>query len=351
MMGLSHQSQARLEAWWNNEGFDARPCIMAWLPSEGALPELQYGDDAFWLEPECMLRVRGQYLESITGYGEAARSMYMDFGANAMALQLGARALWSDTSTIWAEPVLSNIRQVAECMPGQSWQALEHKAIELCLESYGQMALTSSYCLGAPADLSAALMGTEKLLYALVDEPEECARAFEHIKRIIADEFALLDDMCRRKGGRLNGWHGIWAPGATTPLQEDFSCMIGEEMFHRFCVPHIRDLASMTPYSFYHLDGPGALRHLDALLEIDELRAIQWQPGEGRLRMGEWVNVLKRILDAGKSCQVYACADDVFMLDRELGPERMLYIVTDTGKNVRELVDRYRLSGWDDAGC
>ena len=45
MMGLSHQSQARLEAWWNNEGFDARPCIMAWLPNKKVLPELRYGDD------------------------------------------------------------------------------------------------------------------------------------------------------------------------------------------------------------------------------------------------------------------------------------------------------------------
>ncbi len=29
-------------------------------------------------------------------------------------------------------------------------------------------------------------------------------------------------------------------------------------------------------YSPFHLDGPGALKHLDALLELDELDAVQW---------------------------------------------------------------------------
>lgn len=346
MMGLSADARARLAAWWQNEGYDSRPCIMAWLPREGAERCEPYTADEFWLEPECMARVRAHALRSLIGFGEAARCLYMDYGANAMALQLGARAHWTDTDTIWAEAALADVAQVAECMPGGQWRDIEHRAMEVGLAECAGSALMASYCLGGPADLTAALLGTEKLLYALMDEPEQCARALEHMKRVIADEFGLLDALCRRGGSLLNGWHGIWAPCATTPIQEDFSCMISEDMFARFCLPHIRDLASLSECSFYHLDGPGALRHLDALLTVDELRAIQWQPGEGRLRMGEWVDVLRRILAAGKSCQVYACAEDVDMLTRELGPERMLYIVTDTDANVRRLVERYRLSGW-----
>jgi hypothetical protein len=32
-------------------------------------------------------------------------------------------------------------------------------------------------------------------------------------------------------------------------------------------------------YSLFHLDGPGALKHLDSLLELDALDGIQWVSG------------------------------------------------------------------------
>jgi len=47
--------------------------------------------------------------------------------------------------------------------------------------------------------------------------------------------------------------------------------------------------------------GPGS--HLDALLEIEELDAIQWTPGVGQPQGGDpgWYDLYKRILAGGKS--------------------------------------------------
>lgn len=69
-------------------------------------------------------------------------------------------------------------------------------------------------------------------------------------------------------------------------------------------------------------------------------------PGDGNNRLGQWTEVIGRILDSGKSCQVYANAEDVDLLTREIGPERMLYIVTDTQESILKLADRYRLEAW-----
>jgi hypothetical protein len=53
----------------------------------------------------------------------------------------------------------------------------------------------------------------------------------------------------------------------------------------------------------YHLDGVDAQRHLEAILEIDELNAIQWTPGYGQPQGGDpcWYDLYRRILSAGKS--------------------------------------------------
>lgn len=57
----------------------------------------------------------------------------------------------------------------------------------------------------------------------------------------------------------------------------------------------------------YHLDGVGAMHHLPALLEIEELNAIQWTPGVGEPQGGspKWYDLYKKILAGGKS--IMAC--------------------------------------------
>ena len=56
-------------------------------------------------------------------------------------------------------------------------------------------------------------------------------------------------------------------------------------------------------HSFYHLDGPDATQHVDALLEIDELHGIQWTPGAGQepVESEVWWPMLHKIQEAGKS--------------------------------------------------
>jgi len=51
----------------------------------------------------------------------------------------------------------------------------------------------------------------------------------------------------------------------------------------------------------YHLDGPEEIKHLDMLLEIPELKAIQWVPIPGKGHYRDWLPLFKKIQKAGKS--------------------------------------------------
>jgi hypothetical protein len=56
----------------------------------------------------------------------------------------------------------------------------------------------------------------------------------------------------------------------------------------------------------YHLDGTQAICHVDALLEIEALDAIEWTPQVSVPQGGDpqWFDLCRRILAAGKSLQL-----------------------------------------------
>ncbi|MBN1864581.1 MAG: hypothetical protein JW808_06735, partial [Victivallales bacterium] len=68
------------------------------------------------------------------------------------------------------------------------------------------------------------------------------------------------------------------------------------------------------------------------------------QPGAGKEDLAQWHGLLRRILEAGKSFQVYARADEVEPLVEALGTRGVLAIVTNaTHKNMTRLLETFSL--------
>jgi hypothetical protein len=58
-------------------------------------------------------------------------------------------------------------------------------------------------------------------------------------------------------------------------------------------------------HNIFHVDGKGMLRHLDHILSIPQIQAIQWVQGVGDdLPILQWLPVIKRIQAAGKGVVV-----------------------------------------------
>jgi hypothetical protein len=77
----------------------------------------------------------------------------------------------------------------------------------------------------------------------------------------------------------------------------------------KFALPEIAASCRRLSNPFFHLDGPGELKHLDALLAIPELKGIQWIPGAGQPPLTEWPDVLRKIRAAGKRIQFFTHQD------------------------------------------
>ena len=107
-------------------------------------------------------------------------------------------------------------------------------------------------------------------------------------------------------------------------------------------ITNMRDMVDAMDYAMYHLDGAAAIRHLDALQEIPRLRAIQWVPGPGQEAIAQWYPLIARILNAGRSVEVFCRADEIDDLVRHVGARGLLIAVSVSSPAEAEaLMDRY----------
>jgi 5-methyltetrahydrofolate--homocysteine methyltransferase len=191
-----------------------------------------------------------------------------------------------------------------------------------------QMGMTD---LGGNLDVVSSFRPSEKLLLDLYDAPEHVERLTWEVHEAwwqgFEDLNAVVQPASTNPGG-YSSWAGIACPEPSYMLQCDFCYMIGPEMFDRFVKPELEASCRRLSHAWYHLDGPGQLPHLDSLLQIDELFGIQWVPGDGAPPQIEWMDVFKKIRDAGKAMQIWGWPEHLPVYADALGTTRGLWFET-----------------------
>jgi hypothetical protein len=70
---------------------------------------------------------------------------------------------------------------------------------------------------------------------------------------------------------------------------------------------------------------------------------IQWQPGAGKERLSQWYDLIEYILSQRKSVQVYAQADEVDDLIKNVGARGLLIVCPNiSNQEAERLVNRFR---------
>ena len=160
-----------------------------------------------------------------------------------------------------------------------------------------------------------------QLLLDLYEAPDEVIRASKELTDVAIRHYDESYDIINiKKGNRgTTDWLPLWSPERYHMYQCDFIAMISPEMFERFVMSDLDRCFRRTNHAFYHLDGPGAIRHLDMLLSLESLRGVQWNPAPQKPRASDWIPLLKRIKDGGKLCLVSVDPDGARQIVREIG--------------------------------
>ena len=133
-------------------------------------------------------------------------------------------------------------------------------------------------------DVLASLRGAQDTLFDLLDEPEKVGQRIQEVTDVYYDYYDRFYDVIKDKdGGNAYTVFQIWGPGRTVKLQCDFSAMMAPEDFRKYIQPSLRTQSENVDHVLYHLDGPAAIKHMDALMEIEGIDALQWTSGDAGL--------------------------------------------------------------------
>ena len=303
------ETKQRYINWWNHKGI----ILNMWEHfQEGVQPHAEIMPPApakdlsqKWFAPQW----RAEYLDWYVAHSSLKADILpvanTQLGPGSLAAILGG-VFEGGEDTIWIHPNPDFTNEIVFNPEHPNW-ILHKELLKAC-----KAKANGHYFVGMPdlmegLDVLAALKGTDRVLLDTVMQPEILEQQMQQINDIYFKVFDELYDIIREGDEMAFCYFSSWAPGKMSKLQSDISTMISQDDYRRFVQPFIREQCQKIDYTLYHLDGVGAMHHLPALLEIEELNAIQWTPGVGEPQGGspKWYDLYKKILAGGKS--VMAC--------------------------------------------
>lgn len=315
-------ARARIEAWWAGEVIDrALIQVTAPRPGERRLPPPASLHQQ-WLDPEYVVAAAEEAMRLTYYGGEALPIFWPNLGPDVFAAYLGCELELGETTT-WSVPALGDWRDLANLRfdPATRWWQATLRLIEAAGERLAGDCLFGLTDLHGGGDALAALRGPQALALDLVDHPAEVKAAMAIVERAWLQVYEGQLAAIRRYSPGTTTWLGMWSPGRWYPVSCDFICMVSTAMLREFFLPELLAEIDYLDHSLFHLDGPGAIHHLDTLLAIDRLGGIQWVPGPMPRSMLPWLPMLKRIQAAGKRLHITVVPEEVEPLLRELAPE------------------------------
>lgn len=329
------EAQERVEAWWRGENA-GRPILVLTAPRDGATEydgPVTDDMDSWWTDPAYVLP-RMEHRLQTTCFAAEAMPVVFPVATSIVSITnkyLGAPNVYITKNTTWSSPIIDDWDNPPrlEFDPGNEWWQRTERLLEASvamIQEKGYEAFVGRPDLNGPTEVLSGLRDPEKLALDFYDRPEAIKPAIRKVQDAWFEAYRRTNDIINRCGGYFC-WMGVWSERPMIDLQSDVSAIIGNDMFREYFLPFIAEQAREIDRTIYHLDGPDAIRHLDSLLEIDELDAIQWVQGAGAGRMTEWIDLLKRIQAGGKLLHAACDPDEVPVLCRELDPRGLLLVV------------------------
>jgi hypothetical protein len=344
--------RGRFDAWWRRDGMVLCVTAPRRTPVED-IPEPAVPNDheRLWIDPAYRL-ARGEWEMSRTYYGaEAFPCFDPQIGPGNLATFIGSEPSYA-ADTVWYNPCITE----PDLHPPLRLDLAEkHFREQMAIIEKAVAASKGRYLVGLPdlienVDILASLRGMEALLQDMIDRPRFIEMRVAEINGVWLDAFKRIQkDVQDAWGGTTWACFRIWGKGRTAKVQCDTSAAFSPSMFRRFVFPRLDEQCRWLDNSLYHLDGVQCIVHLDALLAIESLDAIQWTAGAGRPGGGDprWYELYKRIRAGGKGVMATDVKpDELIPLLDAVGPKGLFVTVSaeteDQAREIERNVSAYR---------
>ncbi len=345
-MILSEETKARYTAFWDRAETD-RACIYTWgIRTGGPGYPGPSSIEQRWMDAEYRAGAAKNGAENIRYFLEGFPTATTDIGPGSLAAMLTDfyRLSWD---TVWFEPDPAYIEDWDSCPEIRlNTDSDVYVATDRIIDSHlknSELYVTDMTDIGGTYDIMASMRGTSNLLYDMYEYPDEVKALRDKVAPIWADYFRHVVKKLFDVQGCMASWIPIWSDQPYYTLQCDYSAMLSPEMFREFILPDLQSQTELMPRSLYHLDGPNEIRHLDMLLSMPRLNAIQWVSGPGPNSSDPcWYDMFRQVQKAGKGLIIneHVPMDRLESLFRNIS-QRGLYVITSCGseQEEKEIID------------
>ena len=302
----------RFKAWWKRSKID-RPLMYIVAKRDDPLPGFfEFGEpkthEEMYTDADRIFAWKQHFFRTHKLMADALPWLDANFGPGSIALYIGSEPIFA-RDTVWYE----------ECV--NDWAThpdfkvdAKNKWWKMHIEIYKRLKelAKGEFALAIPdlienVDILSAMRGPMDFCYDLIDEPELIKKFVGQVDDLYFKYYDEMYELVKEPDGSssFTAFH-VWGPGKTAKVQCDFSALMNPAQFREFVVPSLRKQCMQLDNSIFHLDGKDCIKHLDALMEIEELDALQWTAGAGQPDGSSeiWYPVYDKVKAAGKALWV-----------------------------------------------
>ncbi len=304
------EALARNEAFWKGE-LEQGPLMWVTAPEGEPCPVVPEpaSEEELWTNTDYAIAAAESALGGTHYAGDALPVFCPWLGPDQFAGWLGADLLLQPRqSTSWSKPFVHDWNDHPELRiePHNRWWLTYLGLVRESVRAGKGKWVTGYPDLHSGLDALSAIRGAEQLAADLLGNPAAIHRAMRQVTALWKFVVDTVSEIVLPAGQGTSNWTMGWSSERYLCIgQNDYSCMISAPMFEEFCWQDNLECCAHVDHALYHLDGPGALRHVPLLLRLQRLDCIQWIQGAGRPLPSEWLPLLQQIQKGGKAVQLY----------------------------------------------
>lgn len=349
--GMPHFEMAlkRVYAWFENEIIDRPPVRFmahnAFLEAASEdiahLPQAEKKD--WWFNEELQVDL---FIKSIAGrqfHGETFPVYFPNLGPDVYATFYGAELEFGDV-TSYSIPLVIQWEDAEHLVFDQNnhyFQKIE-QLTRHAIERYEGRFLVGYTDLHPGLDCVAAWRDPLQLCFDLYDNPEKV----KQLAQLAIADFELIydhfDNLLKESGQLSVSWMGIPSHGRMHIPSCDFSALISEDFFIEFGLPILQQETRTMTHNIFHVDGKGVANHLEAILSVPDIHALQWVQGVGDdYPIMQWVAFIKELQARDIPVIVDLGKEDVEEFTEAMDPKGLfLWIATDDEQEEIDILKR-----------
>ena len=339
----------RVEAWYQNEIIDRPPIRFqahnAFLNAATEEIETLSREEkkAWWFDAELQVDLFIKSIEGRRFHGETFPVFFPNLGPEIYPAFYGADLVFSEV-TSYAEPLVEDWTQIDKPrldMGNEYFKKIE-ELTRHALERCERLFMVGYTDLHPGIDCAAAWRAPQVFCLDLFDNPE----GVQHLAELAIGDFQMIfdhfDAILKEQQQLSVSWMGIPSFGKMHIPSCDFSSLISPDFFEQFGLPILEREVKLMSRNIFHVDGAGVAKHLDAILSVPEVHALQWVQGVGDdYPIMQWVPFIKEYQAKGLPMVIDLAKEDIDAFIDAMEPEGLfLWVATECEEEEIEILNR-----------